>query len=428
MLPLIAQLDCAVESVAVETARSDGRPESLDHYLEFRDALTGEPLGAADVAALTVHAVGDAPLRESLAESSPDGATLRRIWAPAAAGESYRLRVDGGASRRYFGCERSLPYLGPAVRRVRVSLVPRSRDVTVTVAVRRASGTRALPPAGLRAVELRPAAEVEREVEVRRGRCSGEDPVDGSHWCVQSLGEVPGPIDLSASTPGYGLVTLRVDARSAERTLAVTAAYEGHFIPTATLRIGASFAPLNGNGPGAFVSLDVLAPSALHGQTCPIADTCVRALARLGAGYVPFTRPTTFIRADGTAASDRAVEGDLAVVEVGGGVTVVPAGTGDTLRLSAVAAAVLGLRGEERVVDTTGTVSPATSRLGAAAEFSAAWRFLGPLFVHAGARLQGFPAFGTSGRRFSFLGDAPLSGEAASLLQFAVFAGIGIEP
>jgi len=428
VLPLIAQLDCAVESVAVETARSDGRPESLDHYLEFRDALTGEPLGAADVAALTVHAVGDAPLRESLAESSPDGATLRRIWAPAAAGESYRLRVDGGASRRYFGCERSLPNVGPAVRRVRVSLVPRSRDVTVTVAVRRGSGTRALSPAGLRAVELRPAAEVEREVEVRRGRCSGEDPVDGSHWCVQALGEVPGPIDLSASTPGYGLVTLRIDARSAERTLAVIAAYEGHFIPTATLRIGASFAPLNGNGPGAFMSLDVLAPSALHGQTCPIADTCVRALVRLGAGYLPYRRVTTFVGPDGTAQPDRAVESNLGQVEVGGGVLVVPAGTGDALRLSLVGAAVLGFRGDERIADTPTAIAPETTRFGAAAELGAAWRFLGPLFAHAGARLQGFPGFGTSGRRFSFLGDAPFSGEATSLLQFAVFAGIGIEP
>ena len=53
---------------------------------------------------------------------------------------------------------------------------------------------------------------------------------------------------------------------------------------------------------------------------------------------------------------------------------------------------------------------------------------LGPLAVHAGARLQGFPAFGPAGRRFSFLGDAPTTAESASLVQVAVFAGIGMEP
>jgi len=427
----LAQLDCAVEAVAADASPPPPpgqRPPAVDHYLEFRDALTGDALGAADVSSLVVSAAAGAPLAEERAETSPDGAVLRRVWALPAAGDAYTVRVDGGASRRYFGCERPLPAAGPAARRVRVSLVPRARDVAVVVAVRRGGSARGISPAGLRAVELRPAASVEREVEVRRGRCSGERPPDGSHWCVQALTLEPGPVELTASAPGYGLATLTLDGRSSARDVTLTARYDGHFMPAATVRVAAVWAPLGGDGPGVLASIDVLAGSALHGQTCPLADTCVRPVMRLGAGNVPYRRTTTLVGPGAAAQRDGEVTGDLGVVEVGGGVTVVPAGTGDSLRFTVAATAVLGFRGEELLEGTRTVLSPATTRFGGAAELSVGWRFLGPLLLHAGARLQGFPGFGGTGRRFSFLGDAPLAGESASLLQVMVFAGVGVEP
>lgn len=431
MLPALAQLDCVVEAVAADPAaptQAGPRPASVDHYIEFRDALTGEALGAADVSALGVSAAAGAALPEERAESSPDGAVLRRVWTLPAAGDTYALRVDGGASRRYFGCERPLPAEGPAARRVRVSLVPRARDVAVTVDVRRGASARTISPAGLRAVELRPAASVERDVEVRRGRCSGELPADGSHWCVQALTLEPGPVELTASAPGYGLASLTLDGRSPARDVALTARYDGHFMPSATVRVAAAWAPLGGDGVGVLASIDVLAGSALHGQTCPLADTCVRPLMRLGAGNVPYRRTTTLVGPGAAAQRDGEVTGDLGVVEVGGGVTVVPAGTGDSLRFTVAASAVLGFRGDELLAGTRTVLSPATTRFGAAAELYAAWRLLGPLLLHAGARLQGFPGFGGTGRRFSFLGDAPLAGDSAPLVQVIVFAGIGVEP
>lgn len=436
MLPALAQLDCAVEVIADDVARTpppaaaEGpRAGAVGHFIEFRDALTGEPLGAADVAPLAVSALASGgPLRDEHAEASPDGAVLLRVWTLPPTSASYALRVDGSASRRYFGCEREVPAAGPATRRVRVSLVPRARDVTVAVAVRRGSSARELSAEGLRAVELRPSAQSEREVEVRRGRCSGEQPATGSHWCVQSLALEPGPVELAASAPGYGLAALALDVRSTERTVALTAGYEGHLMPSATIRVGAAWAPLGGGDGGVLASLDVLAGSSLHGQTCPLADTCVRPVMRLGAGNLPYARATTLVGPGDAARRDGEVSGDLGVVEVGGGVTVVPAGTGDSLRFTLVASGVLGIRGAELLHGTETVLSPATTRFGAAAELYAAWRFFGPLLLHAGARLQGFPSFGGMGRRFSFLGDAPLAGDSASLLQVAVFAGIGVEP
>jgi hypothetical protein len=431
VLPALAQLDCVVEAVPFDASPpevSGQRPTSIDHYIEFQDALTGEPLTPADVSALSVSGVSGAALTEARAETSPDGLVLRRVWALPPAGDSYVVRVDGGASRRYFGCERPLPVMGATARRVRVSLVPRARDVVVTVAVRRGGSERSLSAAGLRAVELRAAAEVERDIEIRRGRCSGEQPAEGSHWCVQALTLEPGPVALSASAPGYGLASVTLDARSAARDVPLTARYDGHFMPSATLRVGAAWAPLGGSGVGVLASLDVLAGSALHGQTCPLAETCVRPVMRLGAGNVPYRRTTTLVGPGDLAQRDGEVTGDLGVVELGGGVTVVPAGTGDALRFTVAASAVLGFRGDELLAGTSTVLSPSTTRFGAAAELYAGWRFFGPLLLHAGARLQGFPGFGGTGRRFSFLGDAPLSGESASLLQVVVFAGIGVEP
>ncbi|MFO0604880.1 MAG: hypothetical protein U0324_16990 [Polyangiales bacterium] len=436
MLPALAQLDCAVEVIADDVARTpppaaaEGpRAGAVGHFIEFRDALTGSHgRGRRRAAAVSALASG-APLRDEHAESSPDGAVLLRVWTLPPSGASYALRVDGSASRRYFGCEREVPTAGPASRRVRVSLVPRARDVTVAVAVRRGSSARELSAAGLRwcgAAPVRPGrARGGGSPRALLGRAARDReplvrPVARARARARS--------SLAASAPGHGLAALTLDVRSTERTVALTAGYEGHLMPSATIRVGAAWAPLGGGGVGVLASLDVLAGSSLHGQTCPLADTCVRPVMRLGAGNLPYARTTTLVGPGDAARRDGEVGGDLGVVEVGGGVTVVPAGTGDSLRFTLVASGVLGIRGDELLQGTETVLSPATTRFGAAAELYAAWRFLGPLLLHAGARLQGFPSFGGTGRRFSFLGDAPLAGDSASLLQVAVFAGIGVEP
>jgi hypothetical protein len=429
----LTQLDCAMEVVAAEVAApapAGQQSNAPEHYIEFQDALTGEALGAADVASLSLSVLAPTPRADMLAETSPDGTVLRRVWSFAPNVETYTLRVEGTASRRYFGCERSLPVAGARVRRVRVSLVPRARDVVVTVAIRRGSSRRELGPAALHVLELRPSAQAEREVEVRPGRCSGERPPMGSHWCVQSLALEPGSVELTASVPGYGLASLSLDGRSTARTIALTATYDGHLLPSATIRVGPAWAPLGGGDVGVLAAFDVLAGNALQGQTCPLAETCVRPVMHLGAGTLPYSRTIEFLGPGDQVRPEGEVRGGLGLVEVGGGVTVVPAGTGDSFRVSFMVSGGLAFRGEESFSreGSTYVLSPATTRFGVSTELHAAWRFLGPLVLYAGARLQGFPAFGGRGRRFSFLGDAPLANESASLLQAAIVAGLGVEP
>ncbi len=433
MVPLLAQLQCSIEMVAApDDTRREGDaatgPRAVEHVIDFQDALTGEPLSAADVATLSPAAlVGDSPVAPSEAERSPDGAALRRAWTFASTG-SYTLRVDGAESRRYFGCERAFPVAGAAARRVRVSLVPRVRDVALRVEVRRGSSARQLPEEGLRAVELRPAAASEREVEVHAGRCSGERPATGSYWCVRSLSEAPRPFALTASTPGYGLAELTLDPASTERTVALVAGYQGHLMPATTVRVGTAFAALNGDGVGALASVDVAPSADLHGRTCPLEAVCVRPLVHAGFGALPYARDTLLLGPGTASTSDGLVRGTLWVFEVGGGVTVVPPGTGDTLRVTALASAALGSRGDERAARGDLLLSPATSRLGITSDLAVAWRFAGPVQLFAGARLHWFPEFGGAGRQFTFLGDAVLSSQTASLMQFVLQAGVGIEP
>lgn len=432
MLPLLAQLECSIEMVAAaDEARAPTAeaPGVVDHLIDFQDALTGESLGAADVSTLTPAAlVGDTPVAPSAAESSPDGAALRRAWTLPAGATSYTLRVDGAEARRYFGCERAFPVAGAARRRVRVSLVPRARDVSLRVTVRRGSSERALPEEGLRAVELRPSADAEREVEVHAGRCSGERPDAGSHWCVRSLASTSHPFSLAAATPGYGLSTLTFDPRSPERTIALVIAHEGHLMPATTVRVGAAFAPLNGDGPGAIGAIDVAPSSTLHGRTCPLDDVCVRPLVHTGFGALPYSRDTRLFGPGTANASDGSVAGTLWLFEVGGGVTVVPPGTGDALRVTALASALFGARDDEHTAVGAQLLSPATTRIGLSSDLLLAWRFAGPLQLFGGARVQWFPDFGGAGRQFSFLGDATVSSQSASLLQFVLQAGVGIEP
>lgn len=428
-----AQLECSIEMVAAAReapAPPGARPVALEHLIDFQDALTGEALGAADVATLApVALTGSSPLAAQAAEASPDGAALRRVWVVAPGSATYTLRVEGAESRRYFGCERAFPVEGAASRRVRVSLVPRMRDVSVAVEVLRGASVRALPDEGLRAVEVRAAAAFEREVEVHAGRCSGERPDGGSHWCVRSLAADARPIALAASVPGYGLASLSLDPRATERTVALAARFQGHFMPTTTVRVAAAYAALNGNGAGAIASIDVAPSSALHGRTCPLDEACVRPVLHGAFGSLGYSRDTLLVGPGEATASDGQVASSLWLFEVGGGVTVVPPGTGDSLRATATASALLGVRDDERTTNRRAVVlSPATTRLGLSAELSLAWRIVGPLQVFAGARLHWFPDFGNRGRDFTFFGDASASNDAASLVQMVLLAGVGIEP
>ncbi len=429
MLPVFAQLDCSIEMVAADGAPSGARPAAIEHVIDFQDALTGEPLAAGDVAALAPRALaGGAALPAQASETSPDGAALRRVWPVPQGATEYTLRVDGDESRRYFGCARSFPVAGAASRRVRVSLVPRARDVTVDVEIRRGASARSLPDEGLRAVDLRAAAEFERDVEVHGGRCSGERPERGSHWCVQVLTSEARALTLAARVPGYGVASLPFDPRSPARTVALTARYDGHFIPTTTLRVGAAFGVLGGDGAGALASAGVAPGSALHGRTCPLDDACVRPVVHAGFGSLPYAREALLLGPGEAAAVEGDVTGSLWLFEVGGGVTVVPPGTGDALRATALASALLGVRGDETSPVGAALLSPATTRLGLSADLSLAWRFAGPLQLFAGARLHWLPEFGGRGRQFTFLGDATVSSQTASLVQVVLQAGIGIEP
>ena len=80
---------------------------AIEHVIDFQDALTGELLGPADVATLSPEArVESASLPAQNAETAPDGAALRRIWAMPTAGNTYVLRVEGADSRlRAIGTE-----------------------------------------------------------------------------------------------------------------------------------------------------------------------------------------------------------------------------------------------------------------------------------------------------------------------------------
>jgi hypothetical protein len=433
MLSLLAQLDCSIEMVAVAPAEGtptppSQRPAAIEHVIEFQNALSGESLSVADVASLTpVASMSGDVLQAPVAERSADGVALRRAWVIAPTGETYTLRIDGNDSRNYFGCERTFPVAGTPSRAVRVALVPRTRDLSIDVAITRGAHTRPLTASGVRAIELRPAASAEREVELHEGRCTGERPNEGSHWCVRTLAAAPTTFALSVMTPGYGLTTVAVDPRAAERTIALTARYEGHFMPATTWRIGALVGALNGNGIGAFGSLDVLPSSTVHAETCPLAAFCVRPTVHVAGGSVPYARETVLVGPGATSTADTEVHGDLTFFEIGGGVTIVPPGMGDGLRASLVAAALLANRGDEFTNQNTLLLSSATARLGLSTELTAAWRFAGPLQLFAGARLHWVPSFGRLGRRFSFLGDAPVTTESAALLQVAVHGGLGLE-
>lgn len=436
MLLLAAQLRCAIE--LVPTTDPQPRPvapveESLranlgtEHVFDFVDALSGERLSPGDVGALIPVAYGASdPLPTRVREDDEAGAPLRRFITLPSEG-TYTLRVDGLGSRRYFGCEAQLPAAGTEARQVRVTLVPRARDVSLAVQVERSGTVREITAAGLREVDLRPDARSEREAEVFRGTCAGENPPRGSHWCVVSLSAEPGVVGLAARAPSFGLAATSFSSTDPARSVPVTARYPGHVLGSVSLRAGATASFLQYGGVGVVLAVDVPTRSGRTGETCPLADTCIRAVGHLGVSVGSYSRETELVGPTTQVVSDGAVAASLALLELGGGVTVVPGGTGDRLRLTALFSGVLGARGDERTANGA-LLSGSVARLGLLGDLLVGVRFAGPWTVFAGLRALWIPAVGPRGRVFSYLGEAPVSPETASLMQLGALFGVGVEP
>jgi hypothetical protein len=432
VLVLLAQLHCAIELVAA----TDPSPRALapvsaaegtEHVFDYVDALSGERLSPGDVGALIPVAYGpDGPLPTRVREDDEAGAPIRRFIALPSAGE-YTVRVDGLGSRRYFGCEARLPASGDGPRQVRITLLPRARDVSLTTEVERGDTRRELTPYGLRQVELRPDARSERELEVVRGTCSGEHPPQGSHWCVLSLAADPGAVGLAARTPGFGLAPMSVSMTDPARSIDVHARYPGHLLGTVSLRVGAIIGLLHGDSPGAMVAVDVPTRSEATGDTCPMGDTCIRGLVHLGASYGSYRRETELVGPTTRVTPDGDTSATYGLLEAGAGVTVAPGGTGDRLRLTGILSGALAARTEERRTNNA-LLSEASSRLGLMGDVLASVRFAGPWTVFAGLRALWLPSVGSRGRQFSYLGAAPVSSETASLLQLGVLIGLGVDP
>jgi hypothetical protein len=262
------------------------------------------------------------------------------------------VRVDGLGSRRYFGCEARLPAAGDGPRQVRITLLPRARDVSLSAEVERGDTRRELTPMGLRQVELRADARSERELEVVRGTCSGQHPARGSHWCVLSLAADPGAIGLTARTPDFGLAPMSVSMTDPARSIDVHARYPGHLLGTVSLRVGALLGVLHGDSPGAMVAIDVPTRSETTGDTCPLGDTCIRGLVHLGATYGSYRRETELVGPTTRVTPDGDTRASYGLLEAGAGVTVAPGGTGDRLRLTGILSGVLAARTEERRATT----------------------------------------------------------------------------
>lgn len=429
----IAQLRCAIELVATHDPppSAEVRPaNAVEHEFEYVDALMGTALAEREILGLEPVAVGPdgAPLPVLDGSTSVEGNVVgRTVLMPR--GDTYGVRVDGAGSLRYFGCAAQLSARGAGVRRVRVSLVPRARDVALNVIVTRPDGQRVVPSHGLERMELRADAVSERELEVHPGRCTGERPDRGRSWCVRSLAAAPGHMGLVLRVPGYGIARMPFMASAPERTVEVTARVEGHLLPTAVPRVSGLVGIVNGAGVGGLASLDVVPALRSLAATCPMGDTCFRPVLHVAAGALPYERNINFIGPGASVVADGTVSGVLAFGEVGGGVTLVPAGTGDRLRLTGTVSAALGWRGNEVYPDASALLlSPEAARMGVSFDVRVGYRFAGIFVVDAGLRAMVFPAFGSRGRQFSYLGAAGASTEAASLLQVAALIGLGVEP
>nr|MBK7069169.1 hypothetical protein [Deltaproteobacteria bacterium] len=432
MLVLLAQLHCAIELVPAtdplpRPVAAVSASAGTEHVFDYVDALSGERLSPGDVGALIPVAYGPAgALPTRVREDDEAGAPIRRFITLPPSGE-YTVRVDGLGSRRYFGCEARLPAAGDGPRQVRITLLPRARDVSLSVEVERGDTRRELTPMGLRQVELRADARSERELEVARGTCSGQHPPRGSHWCVLSLAANPGTIGLTARTPDFGLAPMFVSMTDPARSIDVHARYPGHLLGTVSLRVGALLGVLHGDSPGAVVAIDVPTRSETTGDTCPLGDTCIRGLVHLGATYGSYRRETELVGPTTRVTPDGDTRASYGLLEAGAGVTVAPGGTGDRLRLTGILSGVLAARTEERRSNNA-LLSEASSRLGLMGDVLASVRFAGPWTVFAGLRALWLPSVGSRGRQFSYLGSAPISSESASLLQLGVLLGLGVDP
>jgi hypothetical protein len=104
-----------------------------------------------------------------------------------------------------------------------------------------------------------------------------------------------------------------------------------------------------------------------------------------------------------------------------------PGGTGDALRATLLLSGVLVSRDGEDSPVTHTPVAYAGTRLGLSSDLFLTWRLLGPVGLWGGGRFQWFPGFGSVGRQFTFLGEAPVSTTTAPLVQLVLQLGLGVE-
>lgn len=401
--------------------------EGVTHALGYYDAVTGDRLGDAEAASLRPVFVRDdgSVLNVAVAQGRGDASLVASV--PLDNTRRYRVRIDGASSLRYFGCEAEFEADGAPGRQFRVLLVPRQREVLLRVRAGHGARWRALSDETLSRSELRAAAASEREVEVHRGGCDGASQGAPGRWCVRSLAESPGPMNLSVYVPGFGLNAVTVDATHPARALFAEVSYEGQVVPRAVLQLGASAGVYQGDGLGGVFALNVTVAGAGVELACPMQSTCLRPYLHLGGFASPYRRGTFLVGPGEARVPDTTVTGSLLGLEVGGGLTVYPGGTDDKLRFSAGLSMLYAGRDAERDAAHRLTLSPAAAQAGLGAELQAAYRLAGSFQVFAGARFLALPRFGSEGRQFSYLGDAGVRDALASMVQFALSAGLGVD-
>ncbi|MBI5514100.1 MAG: hypothetical protein HY909_10055 [Deltaproteobacteria bacterium] len=430
MLPVLAQLQCAIDQVELPAEeRALGPPAvGVEHVLRFQNALTGEALTPGEVGGLVPSLLGAdyAPIAAAgELQTDPGRTRYRRAWALPPRG-TYRVRVEG--SGRYTGCERTFPAEGAPRRALVVSLVPRARDVVVRAVVSRGDGEATFPDGGYAGLELRPDAQAERDVVVHRGTCAGEGRASGRDWCVRFLAGEPGPTAFVVRAPGFGLARVTLDPNGAERTLLAEPRWEGHIHPNALLRVSAGFGVVNAEGLNLLAAIDAVAPSSVTGRTCPLANTCLRPVVHVGVGLTPYRRETELLGPGPTPTLDSTTSGVLGGFEVGAGLLVLPPGTGDRFRASVTVSGLLASRGDERDAARMNVLlSPATTVLGGVGEVLLGVRLFGGIALQTAARVLFVPVVGSRGRQFSYLGDASVSTQTSSLVHLSLQFGLGVE-
>ena len=212
------------------------------------------------------------------------------------------------------------------------------------------------------------------------------------------------------------------------RTVVLDARYDGHIGASATVRIAAGVGLVGGSSASFYGSFEAAAPAGFFGNTCPRDVACVRPVAHVGLGWLPYSRNTSLMGPGSQVAPDASTAGTLMALEVGGGLTILPPGTGDRFRATVLVAGLVAGRTEER--DTAHgnlLLSPATTVLGAVAELVAGVRLFDGFMVNAGVRVNYVPTIGSAGRQFSYLGNAQAASSNTSLVSVGLIVGLGIE-